>query len=69
MKKPLILLPVLVTLLLSGCGTSAQEKRNNFDKCVIEWIAEIRESDIEDYVNLKSHYDQEANEFCSHHLG
>ena len=29
----------LVLFLVAGCGTSAQQKRNNFDACIIEETA------------------------------
>ena len=34
MKK--VFLVLLGLMLLSGCGTSPQEKRNNYDACLIE---------------------------------
>ena len=45
MKK--IALIGLVLFLITGCGTSAQEKRNNYDACLIEketvWKQQMRD--------------------------
>ena len=41
MKKVFLIL--LGLMLLSGCGTSPQEKRNNYDACLIEEEAEYKQ--------------------------
>lgn len=41
MKKVFLIL--LGLMLLSGCGTSPQEKRNNYDACLIEMEKQLWE--------------------------
>jgi len=44
----------LVLFLLTGCGTSAEEKRNNYDACLIEKEVEYKQRMKEQYPNLGS---------------
>jgi ABC-type oligopeptide transport system substrate-binding subunit len=43
-KSSLVTVGLVLSLLLAGCGSSSeispQEKRNNYDKCVLDYIAE-----------------------------
>jgi len=61
-----LILGLATTLLITGCGSSselsAQEKRNNFDACKIEFLKQIP---VNRYENAPSIYDKQAEEGCS----
>lgn len=56
----------ILTLLLSSCGgsevLSAEERRNNFDSCKIEFLQQIADNN---YKSNKSSFDKQADEGCS----
>ena len=58
MKK--IALIGLVLFLITGCGTSAQEKRNNYDACLIEKEAEYKQGMRDQYPSWSNTDIQEA---------
>ena len=70
MKRTLVFVALLA--LLTGCGSksetpepSAQEKRNNFDACLIKWF-------VENTTNTKSsteYYRPNAEAACVYLLG
>ena len=70
MKRALVFVALLA--LLTGCGSnseppepSAQEKRNNFDACLIKWF-------VENTTNTKSstdYYRPNAEAACVYLLG
>ena len=44
----------LVLALITGCGTSPEEKRNNYDACLIEKEVEYKQQMKDQYPNLDS---------------
>ena len=68
MRRKVISISILVVsgiLLLSGCGDSklsAQEKRNNFDACKIEFVKKVPQAN---YKADPSNYDKQAEQGCS----
>jgi hypothetical protein len=61
------LLTISLSLLVSltACGSSeltAQEKRNNFDSCKIEFLAQVPQ---EKYLKTKTLFDKQADENCA----
>jgi len=54
----------LVLLLVAGCGTSPQEKRNNYDACIIDWNNSFQSSDPQ----LIENHRNEAEGQCVHLL-
>ena len=63
MKKLLLLSISLI--LVSGCsnGISPQEKRNNFDACVIEEMIRLRDANTKGLIS-KDRIDELANQTC-----
>ena len=69
MKKPITIL--FLALFLASCSSepSAQEKRNNFDKCVIETFAKKVEG--ETFVFIRDNreiFEDISKRECSFHL-
>jgi hypothetical protein len=61
----ILILMVSGILILSGCGESklsAQEKRNNFDACKIEFVKKVPQAN---YKADPSNYDKQAEQGCS----
>lgn len=50
----------LVLFLITGCGTSPEEKRNNYDACLIEKEAEYKQQMRDQYPSWNNKYIQEA---------
>jgi uncharacterized protein YcfL len=60
MKK--IALIGILLFLITGCGTSAQEKRNNYDACLIEKEVEYKQQMKDQYPELDN---TDLNEFAN----
>lgn len=65
------ILTIFVVVCLTSCSSepSAQEKRNNFDKCVIETLAKKLEGEsfsvIRDY---RDQFEDISKQECAYHL-
>jgi hypothetical protein len=66
-KPHFAIIALASALLLSGCGSeiSPQEKRNLYDKCVLDYIAENRSASIA----VMQYVEKEAPFQCRHLLG